>query len=52
MTLAFVMVLHSENVLKVEYENRWKWRPDGTWDMLLVVKPIGLPGHACPVRVD
>ena len=47
MSSSFAMVLHSGNVLKVEYENRWKWRPDGTWDMFLVVKLTGLLGHAC-----
>jgi hypothetical protein len=31
MSLSFTKVLHSGNVLKVEYKNRWKWRPDGTW---------------------
>ena len=29
-----------------------KLRPDGIWGLSLVVKMIGLPGHACPICVD
>ena len=51
MSSLFTMVLSSGDVLRINDDNV-KWRPDGTWELSLVVKPIGLPGHACQVYVD
>ena len=51
MSSLFTMVLSSGDVLRINDDNV-KWRPDGTWELCLVVKPTGLPSYACPVCVD
>jgi hypothetical protein len=52
MSSLFTMVLYSGDVLRIQYEYGLNWRSNGTWDMSLVAKPIGLPGRACPIYVD
>ena len=52
MSSLFTMVLYSGDVLRIQYEYGLNWRSDGTWVMHLVVKPIGLPGRACPICVN
>jgi hypothetical protein len=52
MSSLFTMVLSSGDILRIQYEYGLNWRPNGTWVMPLVVKPIGLSGRAYPVCID